>query len=200
MNEKFFDLKSEKQERMINASLQVFALNGYKHASTDEIVKTASISKGLLFHYFDSKQGLYTFLADYSIKYFLYEMSRTVGDEKDYFSFMKKLYLSKCNVMKSYPYMCLFIKRIMEDKIFEDGEDGTAESRERYESSINKYRDVLSKPVYKPGVEAGRIQKLIELVAEGLIEEYLKSERADVDNLYRQIGEYIEMIGTLAVI
>ena len=41
MNEKFFDLKKEKQDRMINAALKVFAENGYGHASTDEIVKEA---------------------------------------------------------------------------------------------------------------------------------------------------------------
>ena len=55
MNAKFFDLKQEKQDRMVNAALKVFALNGYQHASTDDIVKEAHISKGLLFHYFDSK-------------------------------------------------------------------------------------------------------------------------------------------------
>ena len=44
MNEKFFDLNKEKQDRMINASLKLFALNGYKHASTDDIVTEAGIS------------------------------------------------------------------------------------------------------------------------------------------------------------
>ena len=55
MNEKFYDLKKEKQDRMINAGLRIFALNGYHHASTDEIVKEAKISKGLLFHYKPTK-------------------------------------------------------------------------------------------------------------------------------------------------
>ena len=41
MNEKFFDLKKEKQDRMINAALKVFAINGYQKASTDDIVKEA---------------------------------------------------------------------------------------------------------------------------------------------------------------
>ena len=54
MNNKFFDLKKEKQDRIINAALSVFAKNGYAHASTDEIVREASISNGLLFHYFVS--------------------------------------------------------------------------------------------------------------------------------------------------
>ena len=46
MNEKFFDLKKEKQDRMINAALKVFALHGYSPACTDYIVKEAAISKG----------------------------------------------------------------------------------------------------------------------------------------------------------
>ena len=39
MNEKFFDLKKEKQDRMINAALKVFGMRGYPFASTDDIVK-----------------------------------------------------------------------------------------------------------------------------------------------------------------
>ena len=52
MNDKFFELKREKQDRMINAALLIFSKAPYKHASTDDIVKEARISKGLLFHYF----------------------------------------------------------------------------------------------------------------------------------------------------
>ena len=66
MNSKFFDVKKDKQDEMINAALKTFAIKGYKDASTDVIVKEAGISKGLLFHYFTSKQGLYDFICDYS--------------------------------------------------------------------------------------------------------------------------------------
>ena len=41
MNEKFFDLKRDKQDRIINAGLKVFAKHGYRHATTDDIVKEA---------------------------------------------------------------------------------------------------------------------------------------------------------------
>ena len=43
MNEKFFDLKKEKQDRMINAALKIFAKNGYRHASTDDMVVYFSV-------------------------------------------------------------------------------------------------------------------------------------------------------------
>ena len=66
VNEKFWDLKKSRQDSMINGGLRVFAENGFRHASTDEIVAEASVSKGLLFHYFYSKTGLYSFLAEYA--------------------------------------------------------------------------------------------------------------------------------------
>lgn len=81
MNEKFFDLKKEKQDRMINAALKAFALSGYRHASTDDIVREAAISNGLLFHYFESKLGVYAFVYDYSVRYLLLELSTGGGCE-----------------------------------------------------------------------------------------------------------------------
>lgn len=64
--QKFLSLPEEKRERIINAAMKEF-LAGYKKASTDNIVREAGISKGLLFHYFGTKERLYNFLIDYSI-------------------------------------------------------------------------------------------------------------------------------------
>ena len=58
-------LSEEKQQRILNAALKEFAQKGYKNASTNQIVKEADISKGLLFHYFKNKKQLFLFLYDY---------------------------------------------------------------------------------------------------------------------------------------
>ena len=68
MNEQFFHLPEEKQQAIINASLEVFATHEYKKASTDDIAAKAGISKGLLFYYFHNKKSLYLFLYDYTKK------------------------------------------------------------------------------------------------------------------------------------
>lgn len=58
MNER--ELNSiENRKKIIKASLEEFAENGYKAASTNSICKKAEISKGLLYHYYPSKQELY---------------------------------------------------------------------------------------------------------------------------------------------
>ena len=112
MNEKFFDLKKEKQDRMINAAIQIFALNGYRHSSTDDIVVAAQISKGLLFHYFGSKIGLYEFVYDYCVRFLSFELKSAISaDETDYFNIMRASESAKKSVLKTYPYLQMFIDR-----------------------------------------------------------------------------------------
>jgi len=59
--EKFMKLDEEKRTRIINAAMKEFCY-GYKKASTDAIVREARISKGLLFHYFGTKENLFEFI------------------------------------------------------------------------------------------------------------------------------------------
>ena len=51
MNEKFYFLPIEKQQRIINAGFRVFSQNTYKKSPMQEIADEAGISKSLLFHY-----------------------------------------------------------------------------------------------------------------------------------------------------
>lgn len=47
------------KEKIINASIEEFAMNGYKGASTNAICKKAKVSKGLLYYHYASKSELY---------------------------------------------------------------------------------------------------------------------------------------------
>ena len=80
MNEQFYDLPQEKQMRIINAGLEVFSKNDYKHAVTDEIARKAGISKGLLFYYFHNKKSLYLYLFDYSAKLIMNQVMGSDGE------------------------------------------------------------------------------------------------------------------------
>ena len=52
MFSKFLNLKPEKQEKILEVAIREFADKGFEKSSTNEIVKGAGISKGILFHYF----------------------------------------------------------------------------------------------------------------------------------------------------
>ena len=62
MNDKFFSLPLDKQQRIINAAYKVFSQNNYKKAPMAEIASEGDISKALLFHYFTNKKScIFTF-------------------------------------------------------------------------------------------------------------------------------------------
>lgn len=49
---------TEKQEKIINAALKLFAEEGYKSTSTSKVAKEAGVSEGLIFRHFGNKEGL----------------------------------------------------------------------------------------------------------------------------------------------
>ncbi len=68
-------LPEDKRRSILSASLGEFAEHGYIGASTNRIVKAAGISKGLLFHYFGNKKGLFLFVLDHTIKHLMGKMN-----------------------------------------------------------------------------------------------------------------------------
>ena len=198
MNGKFFDLKKEKQDRMINAALKAFALGGYRHASTDDIVKDAAISKGLLFHYFGSKLGLYTFIYDYSVSYMTLELKTTVSaEETDMFELLKQVEQAKLQALKGYPYMQQFLVRSLREDVGEAllaSEEMRASIEDTY-ASIRQRMDFSCLPA---GVDGDRLCRMFDFTAAGLMEEHFRNASFQPDMLYREIVDYLDMMKRLA--
>lgn len=199
MNSKFFDLAKEKQDRMINAALKIFAQNGYKGASTDEIVKEAGISKGLLFHYFVSKLGVYTFIYDYSTKYMTLELTTSVDkEETDFFEIYKQIEAAKMNALKNYPYMQEFLN----SAVYEDVSEALLAVEEKKNALIEVYDHIygqIDTEALRPEVDAGRLHKILELTMKGLMEEHFREGSFQPEMLYREVTGYLDMMRVLTV-
>jgi len=197
MNGKFFDLKKEKQDRMINAALKVFALQGYRHASTDDIVREAAISKGLLFHYFGSKLGLYSFIYDYSVRYMNLELRSTVDSgERDLFEVMKQTECARMHAMRGYPYMQQFLNRSMSEDVSEallaiEEKRGSLEETYR---GINAQIDYSSLP---RGVDGEKLRKMLDFTVKGLLTERFQDASFQPEMLYGEICNYLDMMKQL---
>lgn len=198
MNSKFFDLKKEKQDRMINAALKVFALQGYRHASTDDIVREAAISKGLLFHYFGSKLGVYQFVYDYSVRYMNLELKSTVDkEEKELFEVVRQTECARMHAMRGYPYMQQFLNRSMTEDSYEallSIEEKRGILEETY-ASVNGQIDYSGLP---EGVDGEKLRKMLELTIKGLLEERFQDASFQPEMLYREVCGYLDMMRLLA--
>ena len=161
MNEKFFDLKKEKQDRMINAALKIFAKNGYRHASTDDMVAEAGISKGLLFHYFENKLGLYTFLYNYSVRFMVLELSGCGAGENDFFELIKRREAAKMQALKKYPYMQLFIDSVRYEEVAE-ALCATEEKKNVLPEALESLMKGADTSRFKPEVKLQKLNRLIE--------------------------------------
>ena len=194
MNSKFFDVRKDKQDAIINAALRTFAIKGYKDASTDVIVKEAGISKGLLFHYFTSKQGLYDFICDYSTKYMILELTRTVKkSEKDCFEIMSAITSARVRVMKNYPFMHQFLLSIKNEEDPEALEVMGSAVSELDRTYKNIYDKIDSKKLIVPD-QLPRILNIIDWVCDGFLKERFGSQAQDPEQLYDEYSEYLTLL------
>lgn len=194
MNGKFFDLKKEKQDRMINGALKVFAMQGYRHASTDEIVKEADISKGLLFHYFGSKIGLYTFIYDYSVKFVTLELRACVDPlTVDLFDLMKQMEQAKMHVMRAYPYMQQFLNRAIQENVSE-ALLAVEEKRNIWVEACENWYQQVDLSLLPYGVDGYKLRKMLELTIKGLMSERLEDHSFQPEMLYAEICDYLDMM------
>ena len=194
MNEKFFDLKKEKQDRMINGALKVFAASGFTHASTDEIVKEAGISKGLLFHYFISKLGLYVFIYDYSVKYLMLELSTGVSaKETDYFELLLQIKQAQLRAMKNYPYMLEFLNKSREEEVGEV----LLQTQEKRNVLPGQYGEIMGRADlarFKKDADVGKVAKILEFTMDGILTEQLRSGSFQPDIYYEEVKQYLSMM------
>ena len=118
MNQRFFDLKKDKQDRIINTVIRHLGLHGFSRTSTDEIVREAGISKGLLFHYFENKQGMFIFAYDFGARYLILELQSQIREPSaDFFALQRQLLEAEVMVMRKYPCLFLFLERAQTEEV-----------------------------------------------------------------------------------
>ena len=194
MNSKFFDMKKEKQDRMINAALKVFALQGYRHGSTDDIVREAAVSKGLLFHYFGSKLGVYQFIYDYSVRYMNLELRSTVNSgESDLFVVVKQIERAKMHAMRGYPYMQQFLNRSMAEDSYE-ALLAVEEQRNALEETIAAVEGQIDYGALPGEIDGEKLRKMLDFTIKGLMTERFQDASFQPEMLYEEICGYLDMM------
>ncbi|MGN7410693.1 TetR/AcrR family transcriptional regulator [Sporosarcina sp. SAFN-010] len=113
----FETLDESKKKRIIDAAIHEFAEHLYEQASTNRIVKEARIGKGMLFHYFETKQALYEYLVDRALNVMeeLYVQYIDVS-EPDFIERMKGSAKLKMDVYRLHPDLFHFVGQVVLEK------------------------------------------------------------------------------------
>lgn len=83
----------EKQQKILDAALKLFAERGFHGTSTAEIAKTAEVATGTVFHYFSTKEELINCLYLHIKESMLNEVSDNYDENKPLKENLKALWL-----------------------------------------------------------------------------------------------------------
>ncbi|WP_078409129.1 TetR/AcrR family transcriptional regulator [Priestia abyssalis] len=201
MFSKFLNLDKEKQDRIINAAIKEFAQKGFDKASTNEIVKEAGISKGLLFHYFQNKKQLYLFLYEHTIDVLMEKIMEKINwDEKDIFVRYRQIALLKIEIYKIYPEMLNFVKAIYKDSSSAVKIDIDRRGKEILESSLNKLFSDIDLSKFKKGIDTKKAINIINWTLEGFAYQMqekvlsLSLEQIDMEETMAEMEEYLNIL------
>lgn len=200
MYNNFLNLKEEKRNRIIDAAIKEFANKGYKNASTNEIVKSANISKGLLFHYFGSKKNLFLFLFDYCMELNYNHIFKIIDkNEKDIFIKIKQIAMAKLKLFKEYPDIFKFI----EISYFEDSSEIKKEIEDRINSITQKSYGYLLTNIdstsFKESLDIKIVLNIIFWTFEGYGNQEIKKQKLikdyniDYEKLIDEMDNYINI-------
>ena len=198
MNEKFFNLPIEKQERIINAGYRVFSQNSYKKSPMSEIADAAGISKSLLFHYFLNKKELYMFLWDNCAKTTVqYLTEYKCYEQKDLFEMMYRGMQAKMEIIRKYPDMARFVIKAYYEKDPAVCDD----IRQSYQKLLNmKSKATLMKlepEKFMPGLDLQMMYREMFWASEGYLWEKVQQGSLNMEQMeddFRKLIEFWKLV------
>ena len=190
--ERFNKLDKKKKERIISASLQVFSVNNFKNALTDDIARKAEISKGSLFQYFKNKISLYLYLYNYSLE----QLGKKVEEqfnfkERDYFELVRQSILIKITLFNEHRYLYQFIIKANEEKNPVIAQTITEINQNIKWNYLQESYQNVDYNKFKEGIDIGCLFKMIEWCSDGIWKEGLYKQ-SSVESMCQQA---IQMIG-----
>ena len=193
MNDKFYLLPTEKQNRMINAAYKVFSQNSYKKAPMAEIAEESGISKALLFHYFKNKKELYVYLWTYGI-----ELTKKAIEEcqtlqtTDFFEMLKRSLFAKCSVMRKYPYVFAFLL----NAYYEHQPDIKETIHSHYEDINEKCKvrilELIDKKILRTDIDLKIMYREIMMAVDGYLFQQYHTGMIEPDEIEKDFTIFIE--------
>ncbi|MGO1371288.1 MAG: TetR/AcrR family transcriptional regulator [Senegalia sp. (in: firmicutes)] len=201
MEETFKKIEIEKQDRIINSALEEFSKNSFEKASTNNIVKNAEISKGLLYHYFGTKKKLYEFLKEFTIRETIKNIEGNIDwDERDLLLRIKEAGIIKLKMTDKYPYIFNFFAKIFEDSSVDEMKNLT----DNYSLGLvdKIYTKNIDFSIFRDDIDRKKIFDIINWTFEKYGEKIKKeiisnTEKVNYKVIEKDIDEYIEVFKKL---
>ena len=197
---KIMAMEPEKRERVINAAMREFS-KGYKSACTDTIVKEAGISKGLLFHYFGTKDGLYNFILKNACEMIYNEYLVLIDIEQmDLIEKVWQMTLLKMDLSYKHPALFDFLAKAYSELQENPNDEFAVYFNKTRSIAVEKALADIDTSLFKDGIDAKKAANIIlwtlngystsQLVTDMRMEDYQK----EYDRYLKELKEYIDIL------
>lgn len=189
--------ETKKHTQIMTAAAALFAKQGYKKTTVDEIVEGAGISKGLFYHYFENKKELYLCLYNTYIDILSNSIRKKVDlSETDFFLRLKQLARIRLDFFMEYPNLWDFLY------------SAYYESHTDVEPLIKEKNNTLLKNAYsgsaasidwsklKRGMSPEKAIEIVTWTAEGFMRNKPEKSKLPIAELFNQFDEYMECLKT----
>lgn len=188
----------EKRDNIINSAMKEFSKNTFQKASTNIIVEDAGISKGLLFHYFGSKDKLYKYLVYFCFKVITEKIVEELDwEQKDIFLRLREVSMIKFKILQQYPYLADFSLIAFKDKTTEEIMHINPDFPLELYSQI--YTRNIDFSLFKEDIDVERAIKIIQWTIEKYGDEFRRgikdgTMKFDYKAIEKEIYTYTDML------
>ena len=187
---------------LITAAISEFATAGYLASSTNHIVEEAGVSKGLLFHYFGDKKGLYLYAVQTCITEVMRRFDERLGPTSpDLFERLRQYTLTKWSLIEEQPSTFAFLQEAMTDPPAELRDALLASTAEITASTYQRLFQGIDTSTFRPGVTIERAMLLLSWTFDGLGKQYttlLRQQPLDLASLrsvmFGEVDTYVALL------
>ena len=185
------------KERILNVAIEEFAQNGYKSASTNIICQKANISKGLLYHYYNSKENIYIAVVRHVIDSFKRNIAINIKDSnKKGIDYVEEYFDIKFKFFRENPLYSKIIVNLVIDNSIEKARELSSEFQ-NYNNNL--IYDVINNIDINPKFNKEKAFELIVMIGESLEKKHMKRiNDIDKDNAVEEFRkdhkEMLEMV------
>lgn len=192
----FFNLSTEKRERIIAVALQEFKEFDYSKASISRIVAKAGIAKGSFYQYFSGKKDLFSHIIDLaSEKKLDYLKDVQIGSEnRDFFELLREVYIAGLKFSRDYPELGEISDNLMKSKDEKFKEEILGTSMQKSDAFLTALlQRGAEQGELKGGLDFTFIAFLMTRVSIAL-GEYIRERGYSEKNLEKRVGDLIELL------
>lgn len=199
---KIMTMEEEKRERVITAAFKEFT-KGYGLANMDVIVKEAGISKGLIFHYFGSKKGLFLFLLKYSGETLSAEYSKVILKSRDFLENIRVVSRLAVDLTFRHPLVYGFIAKAYFSigEVFPEGLPKDLPNSNK--ALLNKILESSDKSLFRDDIDHKKAENIVMWTMSGFSDSLLRYGddievyKAHYDECMKEFEEYIKLLRKL---